>query len=30
MVPHSEKLDCDNITVCAYIYPTTPITDVEE
>ena len=29
MVPHSEKLDCDNITVCAYIYPTTPITDVE-
>ena len=29
LVPHSEKLNCDDITICAYIYPTTPITDVE-
>ena len=29
LVPHSKKLDCDDITVCAYIYHTTPGTDVE-
>jgi N,N-dimethylformamidase len=28
-VPHSKRLDLSSFTICAFIYPTTPVVDVE-
>ena len=29
MVPYSEHFDVESFTLCAYIFPTTPVTDTE-